>query len=304
MPWLSEGRGRRLYLVGGSWRTLARYNMSLVDYPLHIVHNYGVRPIDLLTLIGSVVGQSKATLEKLSPILRRRSDTLSDSALVLERVIRLLEPSSVVFSSFGLREGLLFDLLSPEQQRIDPLLDYCSELAGRMSRFGSGQSLASWTDGLFAGEDAVIARLRHAACLLSDLGWIDHPDYRAEHALWRILRMPFPGVDHAERGFLAVASLTRYGGRSEEIPHAVRALLKTSLSMKTMVLGLALRLAHTLCGGATPILKRMPLRMIDERLVLCLPHDLSALAGDVVQRRLENLAKSVNRKGEIRTRSA
>ena len=58
-------------------------------------------------------------------------------------------------------------------------------------------------------------RLRHAVCLLSDIAWRDHPDYRAEQAFARILRLPIGGIEHAERVFAAAAVAARYAGTLE-----------------------------------------------------------------------------------------
>jgi exopolyphosphatase/guanosine-5'-triphosphate,3'-diphosphate pyrophosphatase len=48
------GEGRAFYLVGGSWRTLARVDMHLVGHPLPIVHQYEMapgRPREILSAI-------------------------------------------------------------------------------------------------------------------------------------------------------------------------------------------------------------------------------------------------------------
>ena len=65
------------------------------------------------------------------------------------------------------------------------------------------------------------------------------------------------------------------------------------------VLGLALRLGHSLTGGLTGLLNRIGLRLAADRLELLLPADLAGLRGDVVDRRLEALAKALNREWSI-----
>ncbi|WP_404326892.1 hypothetical protein [Aerophototrophica crusticola] len=151
------------------------------------------------------------------------------------------------------------------------------------------------------GEDESAKRLRQAACLLSDLGWAEHPDYRAEHAFLRILRMPFAGADHAERAFLATAIFVRYAGTLDSPALApARGLLKEGPLQRAYILGLALRLGHTLTGGAALLLQRTGLRLGQEKLTLVLPEDAEMLLGDAVQRRVEALAKALNRGGEIK----
>ncbi|HYD32602.1 MAG TPA: Ppx/GppA family phosphatase [Azospirillaceae bacterium] len=303
LSWLAGHRGRAFFPVGGNWRALAKLHMEHVRHPLHVIHHYEIAGPMARDFAALVARQSKGSLDRMGGGSRRRNDTLPFAALVMERLIRMVQPSSVVFSAYGLREGHLFDLLSPEEQRHDPLIASCEELAARQGRFGTAEILVSWTAGLFGGEDQGAACLRHAACLLSDLGWVEHPDYRAEHAFLRILRLPFAGLDHAERAFLALALHTRYGGRLDDgLTAPARGLVREGQAIKANILGLALRLAHTLTGGVMTLLQRTSLRLDEDRLILVLPEDEASLKGEMVERRLESLAKALSRTAEIQTR--
>ena len=299
LDWLPRVKGKPFYPVGGGWRALAKLHMEQAKHPLHIIHHYTVPCGEARDFAALVAKQSRSSLEKMSGS-RRRVDTLPYAALVFERLLRVAQPSMVVFSAFGLREGHLFSLLRPEVQRQHPLIAAAEDWAQRFGRLGDPALLVSWTSGLFAGEDDAALRLRQAACVLSDVGWGEHPDYRAEHACLRILRYPFPGVDHDERAFLALAVYARYAGTIDgPVTAGPRALLSEAQALKATVLGLALRLAHTLTGGATALLQRTTLKVAGERLTLTLPDDNSVPAGEAVQRRLDALAKALNRKGEI-----
>ena len=63
---------------------------------------------------------------------------------------------------------------------------------------------------MFPGETPAEARLRIAACALSDIAWRDAPELRAEETFRRVLQFPFIGVDHPDRVFLAAAVHFRY----------------------------------------------------------------------------------------------
>ncbi len=300
LDWLTKGKGRSFYPVGGAWRALAKMHLEQVNHPLHIIHQYSVDGGVMADFAGQVARASRGALEKMQGVSKRRLDTLPLAALVMERVLKTVQPSRVIFSAYGLREGHLYDLLPAEEQQMDPLLTGCGDVAARIGRFGHAEILSAWTAPLFAGEDPAARRLRQAACLLSDLGWIEHPDYRAEHAFLRILRMPFAGVDHAERAFLAACVYVRYAGILEGAVLApARGLLKETVLARATMLGLALRLAHTLTGGAATLLQRTALRLGGSTLTLVLPEDASMLTGETVQRRLDALAKALNRVGEI-----
>jgi len=60
-------------------------------------------------------------------------------------------------------------------------------------------------------------RLRRAACLLSDIAWRAHPDYRAEQSHDMISNATFIGIDHPARAYLALAASYRHVASEVEI---------------------------------------------------------------------------------------
>lgn len=302
LPWLPEhARGRVFHPVGGNWRAIARLHMEEVGHPLHIIHHYAMETADAAAFAGRLARANRSVIDKLSGAARRR-DTIQHAALVFERLLLIAQPSQVVFSAYGLREGHIFGLLDETERARDPLLAACSDLARRMGRAEGCELLLAWTDGLFPGEDESRRRLREAACLLSEIAWAEHPDYRAEHAYMRVLRFPFPGIDHHERVFLAMAIHARYAGDINGARlDSVRGMLNPQQAERALALGLALRLAHTLSGGAPRLLSRATLICDDEELQLTLPDDLAMLSGDVVDRRLRALAQAFGRRPRVIT---
>ena len=55
-------------------------------------------------------------------------------------------------------------------------------------------------------------RYRRAACLLADIGWRAHPEYRGTQSLNIIAHASFIGVDHPGRAFLALTNYFRHEG--------------------------------------------------------------------------------------------
>lgn len=300
LGWLSDFAGRTLYPVGGSWRAIAKIAMARAKPPIHVIHQYTIGGGDLQELCGLIARQQKTSLERMAGVSRRRIETLPYAALVMERLLARLRPERVVFSAFGLREGHLFDLLEPEERARDPLLVTAREVAADHARYGFGSAgqFEPWIAPIFVGEDAGEPgwddRLRSAACLLSDIGWAEHPDYRREHAYLRVLRLQVPGVDHTERAYLACALYVRYGGSLDDALVAPAAgLLSGPRRHRALLLGQALRLAHTLTGGATGMLEGVRLVRTERRVELVLPPESAHLPGDVVQRRLDALTKTL-----------
>ena len=75
---------------------------------------------------------------------------------------------------------------------------------------GFGEALYDWLQPFFADRPPSEHRLILAACLLHDMNWRAHPDYRAELCFESVTRANIAGVDHAERVFLGLALLNRY----------------------------------------------------------------------------------------------
>jgi exopolyphosphatase/guanosine-5'-triphosphate,3'-diphosphate pyrophosphatase len=297
LTWLRHLRGRSFYAVGGAWRMLARILMDHQRYPLHIIHNYRVTASEAKLFLERFEKLGRDDLKKLPYVSRRRGDTLPWAALVMNRLFEVALPKHLVFSAFGLREGCLFDRLPARERAQDPLIAGCRATA-------QGGRFAAAADELFDFMAPLIeagraparppARLVQAACLLSDIAWTDHPDYRAEHGFHRVLTLPLVGIDHAGRGFLATAIAARHGADFQDaLLEPARALLEPPALRAAHVVGLALRLAFTLSGGAPGVLAECGLKLHDDAVVLTLPASGSVVIGDAVLRRLDALARGL-----------
>jgi exopolyphosphatase/guanosine-5'-triphosphate,3'-diphosphate pyrophosphatase len=143
--------------------------------------------------------------EALRPAGRRRALQAAARGAALRRagpraVARALAPSAVDFSVFGIREGLVYSLLSETERRKDPLISFCREYArlrpvppSTPSSCAAGPTPCSSPRPQGAEEER---RLRHAACLLSDISWRAHRTYRGEQSLNLIAHAALGGIDH------------------------------------------------------------------------------------------------------------
>src|SRR3546814_14842613 len=134
-----------------------------------------------------------------------RRPTLPDAHLLLEILVKELQPSELIVSSFGIREGLLFDALDGDHQRRDPLIEAAREVGSDLGRFpGHGALLDRWIAPIFE-DDTEAARLRLAACLLSDIACQAHPDFRAQRGVDRAPSGHWGGPDPPGRPVVAQA---------------------------------------------------------------------------------------------------
>jgi len=305
IPWLTKGAGRPFYVIGGTWRSVARLNMMETDYPLSMMHHYIMTPKQIDSLYASVISRNPS-VKHLGKISRERREMLPYGLLLLKRLTDMLKPSEVIFSGCGVREGLLYENLPAAEQALDPLITACEEMAQRRARsFEYGHELFNWAEGLFQTPSLVESpeetRLRKAACLLFDVGWRGHPDYRGEKALGLIAQSSFMGVDHPGRAYLALAvyyshERTLIG----EFSPALRKLAGRSLNRRAQIMGTAARFASKLSINMPGIINQTTIGYNKGDLVLQLPAKLEALDGEELRRRFKVLALLLNSEPEIR----
>jgi exopolyphosphatase / guanosine-5'-triphosphate,3'-diphosphate pyrophosphatase len=295
LPWLAEMGGRTIYCVGGSWRALARIFIDQTHHPLHVIDNFEIGFFEALKLSDLMANLSASTLERLPGLAAARMQSLPYAATALKALLHAAKPKAVMFSAYGMREGQMLELLPPALLGQDPLISACEMTAERTGRFLiSGYELLEWLSPLFPVETEAERRLRLASCLLSDIGWSEHPDYRALHAFHRVLRVPYPGLSHSDRVELALATLIRYGGDEQDRMVApVRTLLDERRLVRARATGLGLRLAHTVCGGAPGLLPQTRLKLNGKALTLEVPCDGAIFLSEAVERRLARLARAL-----------
>ena len=305
---LKAGDGRNFYAVGGTWRSLAQLHMAQTGYPLHVMHGYVIRAKEALEFSRLVSRVNPETLSQIEVVNSARRPLLPYAALVLEHIVRKAEPRDVVFSALGVREGLLFSQLGAEARKKDALITAAQELNQLRSRSPQhGEELIEWTDAFMASsgidENAEEKRLRHAACLMADIGWRAHPDYRGEQSLSIIAHAAFVGIDHPGRAYIALAIFFRHVGllHDEELSPRLRELASTRTLDRARVLGAALRVAYMVSASMPGVLSRAPLKVERHRLVLRLEGDTAALAGERVSSRVKQLARLVGREPAVVT---
>ncbi len=224
------------------------------------------------------------------------------AALVLEYILRVGKPRQVVFSALGVREGLLYSMLKRREQEKDALIEaarHLNQLRSRSPRHG--EELIAWTDRFMMSsgldETSEERRLRHAACLLGDIGWRAHPDYRGEQSLNIIAHGGFSGIDHAGRAYLALAVFFRHVGlvMDDELSPRLRELVSTRMLDRARVLGAAMRLAYVVSAAMPGVLPKTKLAVERHRLALHLPNSYATLAGERVLNRLRSLARLIGR---------
>jgi exopolyphosphatase/guanosine-5'-triphosphate,3'-diphosphate pyrophosphatase len=304
---LKAGRGRTFYAVGGTWRALARIHIIQSGYPLKVMHGYSIPAADALDFAQRLRRLAAANmLADIEAVADARRPLLTYAALVLEHIIRVARPKTIVFSTFGVREGLLYEKLPPSERAEDGFICAAQTLNGLLSRsVRHAQELVAWSDRLARviklRETEEDRRLRHAACLLSDIGWRVHPDHRGEETLSLITNGNFGSISHQGRAFVALSVFYRYAGLSQENepPELVRELVPTAMNERARLLGAAFRVAHLISAARPGVLPATHFRTDGRKLMLVFEHRMVDLVADRVGSRFKQLARLVGRSGSI-----
>ncbi|MBG1231234.1 exopolyphosphatase [Aestuariivirga litoralis] len=292
-PVLKKLKGRTFYAVGGAWRNLARVHMAQMDYPLHVLHHYQMDRKQARSISELMSHLTAASLKDVKDMSKARVDTLPYGAMILDRLMHFGEAKNVVISVYGVREGLLYSKLPRKKMSSDALLSSCWDFARRYARSPAHElELCDWTDQIFSkkglAETEEQKRLRYAACLLADIGWRAHPDYRAERSLGMISQAAFVGIDHPGRVFLALTIFFRYDG--EAMSEDMTRLLDDKHVERAHLLSSLFRLAYILSAAMPGLLPRIGIKIEAKALVLTLPEKLKDLMGERVEKRLSELA--------------
>jgi exopolyphosphatase / guanosine-5'-triphosphate,3'-diphosphate pyrophosphatase len=298
--------GRDFYAVGGTWRALAGLHMIQSGYPLHVMHHYAVPAREVSEFCRMVERVDASALSHVDTVSSARRPLLAYGALLLDEIIRLAKPRRIVFSAFGVREGLLYERLAEEEQTKDGLLEGARTLNVVRSRSPRhGEQLCGWTDGLFAAaeidETPDETRLRHAACLVSDVGWRAHPDYRGELSYNMIAHAALPAVDHPGRIYMALAVYFRHAGISDsEIPATARSLASSRLTERARILAAAMRVGYILSAAMEGVLPDTSFARDGDKLTLRVPAQWEQLTGDRLAGRFKQLGRLIGRETAIR----
>jgi len=206
-------------------------------------------------------------------------------------------------SSYGIREGLLYEQMPQSLRERDPLIEACRFTEAKDARQpGFGRTLYHFILPLFPKVTAARKRLIKAACLLHDVGWRAHPDYRADVGFDRAARSNFGGLSHAERVFLGLALLHRYRNkRAYEKYDSLAHLLTPEEAEQAEVLGKAMRFGAMFSALDPTLMATLEWAPKKRQITLGLPAgEGEVLFGEVAQARFASLESSLGATSKVR----
>ena len=295
----------RLFLVGGSWRAIARIDMHRRAYPLHVLHEYRMTPQSVQRTAKYILEHpDHDALRAACGISATRMALVPLAAEVLQRLVKTFRPIDIALSSYGIREGMLYEQMPQQLRDRDPLIEACHFAEAKDARLpGFGTVLYTFIEPLFKSAPLDRKRLIKAACLLHDVTWRAHPDYRAEVCFDNATRANLGGLKHAERVFLGLALLHRYTNKREGTQFDnLYGLIDAKMLRDAEVVGKAMRFGAMLWMEKDA--DRGALRWFPKKkqLELHLSSDAMPLFGEVAEARLRSLASSLEAEVRVKER--
>lgn len=280
------GAGLPLYIVGGSWRALALQTMQEIAWPLDDPHDFELSPQDALRMCRQF---EKGKLERPDPrISSSRVGTVPDAAALLGQLVERINPSRIIFSSWGLREGLLFARLDPQVRAEDPMLAGVSEFVSSAHVSPAhAEDVLRWTAPA-CHDVPQDGNLRLAATMLALAAMRTEPNMRADQAMGWALRKRWIGLNGRGRAMMAMTVFANSG--LSEVPASLSRLAPAEDLHEAVGWGLAVRLCRRLTGCADQALKHTGLRRDGNELILILDEPMKALYSNSVGKDLRQLA--------------
>jgi len=291
-----------LYLVGGSFRALARVALEQVSWPSDDPHGFELSAALAATTARRTLAMPPEVLAAVEGISASRTASLPHAAALLLSLIKVTGASRVIFSAWGLREGLLYAALAPDEQAQDPLVEGVSAQAARLGVARStAAAVADWTAPAVVTQPGD-AGLRLSATLLALALSTLEPNLRPEAAHNWSLRKRWIGISNRQRAMLA-SCLFANAGRPI-IPSELRALAPEEDLREAIGWGLATRLCRRFSGSSSEALAASRLAVEGEELVLTVDEPLDVLVNEAAQRDLKALAAARALTGKVVERSA
>ena len=293
---------KRIYLVGGSWRAIARVDMERRNYPLHVLHEYRMTSRAVSKTVEYIRDTDLEEIRLRTGTSGARMALVPIASEVLRQLVQTFHPQEICISSYGIREGLLYEQMPAHVRARDPLIEACRFSEQKDARLpGFGRRLHGFIEPIFRAKQYEKMRIVRAACLLHDVTWRAHPDYRAEVCFDNATRANLGGLTHRERIFLGLALLHRYKNSRDGTPFEPLIQMLSDKEMRDAeVLGKAMRFGAMFAAKDPDQVAALAYFPKKHKLILTLTPDAVDLFGEVAEARFQSLAQSLGAESDVK----
>ncbi len=123
-PWLTSQPGLPLIGLGGTVRALCKIDQRSRRYSLPIMHNYRMTPEDTANWVTLLQSMKMEQRKKIEGLPKDRADIIVPGLHILHSIFELTGASHYIISGAGLRDGIFFETLRPEEPLFSIVLEH------------------------------------------------------------------------------------------------------------------------------------------------------------------------------------
>ncbi len=260
---------------GGTFTNLARMVLARRGHPTEAAHGEVIKTAEVEQMLEWLCTLSVDRRRQVPGLNPQRADIILAGLAVTAELLNLVEARSLTVSAFGLREGLLLEMIGESANRnaADPLramrefVDRCQGDRRHVEQVRTiGLTLFDRLANVMgAGHEE--RPILEAACLLHDVGQV--VSYRKHHKHSFQLIMHAERVNFTSRDRYLVALVSRYHRRKgPSAKHEEFARLNEEEQAIVRRLSAILRVADGLDRGHTSAVERVSTRITSDRLTI------------------------------------
>ncbi|MCQ4086332.1 Ppx/GppA family phosphatase [Saccharibacillus sp. JS10] len=260
-PWMSEHPDLDLVGLGGTIRGLGKMDQRRRNYSLPYTHNYVMQGEDVDHFYESLPSMDNNRRKRVPGLSKSRIDIIIPGMIILRTLFRHMKAKRYIVSATGLREGLFFELLSPEQAVHESVLEF--ELRALLANTPQQRQLHLRQTEQFSrilyealcegSEDAWNRRLLRVAAWTYQSGTeISYIDYE-EHTQYLLTKRPLAGLTHREIILTALIAgiAAKFKWRKSTTAQTYKDILQEGDEERTRRLGVVLQMAAALDSSET-----------------------------------------------------
>jgi exopolyphosphatase/guanosine-5'-triphosphate,3'-diphosphate pyrophosphatase len=302
IEWLRKVKTKNLYLCGGTWRTLLNAHIFKTNYPLSILHQYKLSADEALKFSNKLLSVKSIKSEKLVSVTKSRTNYIPIGSYILSSLIKICNPSNVLCSVSGVREGSLINKAYLNILEKDSLNRSVHFIALKKGDFGENYiKLYNFLKKILTNSDEDFPiRLLLPACSLSNFDWGLGTYQRAELVFQEVINSPILKLSHNDRIKLGLVSFWRHCSTKYYPDVEFLKLLSNSEIAACRRIGAALRFASSISVISSIFYEKIKIYVVNNKtLILKVPKKHSEVISNQVQKRLKSLAEEMNLKQEI-----
>jgi exopolyphosphatase / guanosine-5'-triphosphate,3'-diphosphate pyrophosphatase len=230
-----------LYLIGGSLRLLGRCYMDYNKSIIKNLHNLVINPDEFSNFL-----EELQTLRKFQSFFKQYKIN-KNAITVMKALLNHFNPKALIISTFGLKEGVRFDLLSEEEKQKDIVLERCLDLSKIFFTNLHPEPYCKIFRSLDITKCETRQKLFNIALILSQYSRHVDRNYRAEWIISFILSTDIP-FNQMQRASLIISISEALASRPNIVPKQTKKMLSRDEIIYAQIVGSFIKIAMLIDG--------------------------------------------------------